>query len=91
MSADAGSTDRRSASEGRHEEPSVETLVDLASALGVTVDFLLTGQAENHQDETLEGLLSDRVESACLRMAQRGRSVLSRQELVVLLAAMLME
>lgn len=76
--------------QGRRE-PSVETLVDMASALGVTVDFLLTGQAEKPQEETLEELLSDRVESACLRMAQRGRTVLSRQELVVLLAAMLME
>lgn len=73
--------------QGRREPP-LDTLVALARELGVTVDYLLTGQAPR---ETLECLIGSRVAAAELQLADRKNKPFSRQELAVLFAAMLLE
>lgn len=77
--------------QGRRE-PSTQTLVNMARTFGVSTDFLLTGQAENAAEgDALCRVLLDRVTSADKRLEQRPDRPFSRQELAVLMAAMLME
>ncbi len=77
--------------QGRRE-PSADTLVEMAGALGVSVDFLLTGRTrEPAEDDLLEKLVADRLRAARRLAADRGAEALTRQELAVLLAAMLIE
>lgn len=76
--------------QGRRE-PSADTLVALARALGVSVDYLLTGAPEEQEAAFLEDMLRDRITSADRRQDQRPCRPFSRQELAVLFAAMLME
>lgn len=77
--------------QGRRE-PSAQTLVNMARTFGVSTDFLLTGQAENAAEgDALCRVLLDRVTSADRRLEQRPDRPFSRQELAVLMAAMLME
>lgn len=77
--------------QGRRE-PSAQTLVNMARTFGVSTDFLLTGQAENAAEgDALCRVLLDRVTSADKRLEQRPDRPFSRQELAVLMAAMLME
>ena len=84
--------------QGRRE-PSADTLVEMAGALGVSVDFLLTGRTrepaeddpESMSREELEKLVADRLRAARRLAADRGAEALTRQELAVLLAAMLIE
>ena len=76
--------------QGRRE-PSAELLVALSHTLGVTVDYLLTGKASPEEcrtvDQTVELLLTD----AQAQLDKRQKRPLSRQELAVLFAALLME
>lgn len=77
--------------QGRRE-PSLETVVDMAGVLGVSIDFLVTGRAVNNREKQLvEQLLSDRVSAVDQRLAGRPGRPFSREELAVLFAAMMME
>ena len=76
--------------QGRRE-PSADTLVAMAQLFGVSVDYLLTGQAADKDRNTLESMLRSRITSADRHMTQRNDRPFSRQELAVLFAAMLMD
>lgn len=76
--------------QGRRE-PSADMLVILAETFHVSVDYLLTGEPESRERETLEQMLLTRISSADRRMEERKDRPFSRQELAVLFAAMLME
>ena len=76
--------------QGRRE-PSAQTLVTMAQALGVTTDYLLTGVPGPDQEDALNQMLLSRITTADRRLDQRGNRPFSRQELAVLFAAMLME
>ena len=75
--------------QGRRE-PSAQTLVTIAQALGVTTDYLLTGIPEPEQEDTLNKMLLSRITTADRRLEERPDRPFSRQELAVLFAAMLM-
>lgn len=77
--------------QGRRE-PSVDTLIAMAEAFGVTTDFLLTGKAATPTEEDkLVKMLSGSLAAMDARLEQRSGRPFSRQELAVLMAAMLME
>ncbi len=76
--------------QGRRE-PGLQTLVDIAKALGVSTDYLLTGVPAPGERRQVEQLLLDRVQSADQRLEKRPERPFSREELAVLLAALLME
>ena len=76
--------------QGRRE-PSAQILVAMAQALGVTTDYLLTGVPGPGQEETFNQMLLGRITTADRRLDNRPDRPLSRQELAVLFAAMLME
>ena len=72
--------------QGRRE-PSADTLVALSEVFGVSVDYLLTGKPFPEERRELETLLMSRIEAA----QQRKHGSFTREELVVLFAAMLLE
>ncbi len=75
--------------QGRRE-PSAEILVALSRIFGVTVDYLLTGRAAGEEETValaMESVLSDTQ----AQLDKRAKRPLSRQELAVLFAALLME
>lgn len=77
--------------QGRRE-PSGETLVKLAQIFDVTTDFLLTGRVDSQiQRDGLCKLLLEQITTADRRLEKRPDRPFSRQELAVLMAAMLME
>ena len=76
--------------QGRRE-PCGALLVSMAKEFGVTTDFLLTGSPGAIDQERLLYLLRNRLEGAEKLLQQREKPSFSRQELVVLLAAMLLE
>ena len=76
--------------QGRRE-PSAQTLVTMAQALGVTTDYLLTGIPAPDQGAALETMLLNRITTADRRLELRPDRPFSRQELAVLFAAMLMD
>ena len=78
-------------SEQGRREPSADTLVAMAQLFGVSTDYLLTGQAAEKDQNTLETMLINRITSADRHASQRTERPFSRQELAVLFAAMLME
>ena len=77
--------------QGRRE-PSVDTMVALARALDVTTDFLLTGRvATPAEADALSALILSRVTTADRRLEERTDRPFSREELAVLMAALLLE
>lgn len=77
--------------QGRRE-PSIDTLVAIADALGVSLDLLVRGKPGSEKDETLlNELLLQRVVETDLRLTQQGTRPFSREELAVLFASLLME
>lgn len=77
--------------QGRREPPA-ELLVALARELGVTTDFLLTGQSLPPPDsDALMSMLFSRVTSADRRLENRPDRPFSREELTVLMAALLID
>ena len=77
--------------QGRRE-PSVDTMVALARALEVTTDFLLTGRvATPAEADALSALILSRVTTADRRLEERENRPFSREELAVLMAALLIE
>lgn len=74
--------------QGRRE-PSLEGLVELAEVFGVSADYLLTGKPLTPKDEDV---LSDTVAGPLMdQPRRRAESGLTRQELKLLLEAMLQE
>ena len=73
--------------QGRRE-PAAEILVALARLFDVSVDYLLTGKGN---EESAENALETALDSAQAQLSHRKSRPLSRQELAVLFAAMLME
>lgn len=72
-------------------EPSADTLVALSQVFGVTTDYLLTGKPLNALDQqALSQSLMRCLESVQNKKRRAGES-LTRQELVALVAAMLVE
>lgn len=76
--------------QGRRE-PSADILVALAQVLGVSVDYLLTGKPLAQEIRTVEQLLTDRITGADRLLETRRDRPFTRQELAVLLAAVLLE
>ena len=77
--------------QGRRE-PSADTMVALADSLGVTTDFLLTGRvASPTEADALSALILSRVTTADRRLEERENRPFSREELAVLMAALLIE
>lgn len=75
--------------QGRRE-PSAALLVALSEEFGVSTDFLLTGRPGPEEEGPLLRLLTDRLEAAEEALRRRG-SPFTRQEIAVLLAAILMD
>lgn len=76
--------------QGRRE-PAAEVLVRLSREFGVSVDYLLTGQVNTAQREQVEKAMESVLAEAEVRLSCRKQRPLSRQELAVLFAAMLMD
>ena len=77
--------------QGRRE-PSAEMLVRMAKVFEVSVDYLLTGMAAQPQDEeALSRILRRSILLTEQRLELRPDRPFTRQELIVLFAAMLME
>ena len=77
--------------QGRRE-PASDVLVRLAEVFGVTTDYLLTGQTRQDRDrQAFADVLLHSLSSADARAEKRKDRPFSRQELAVLMAAMLME
>ena len=77
--------------QGRRE-PSADTMVALADSLGVTTDFLLTGRVAGPAEaDALSSLILSRVTTADRCLEDRKDRPFSREELAVLMAALLLE
>ena len=77
--------------QGRRE-PSVDILVKLSRIFQVSTDYLLTGMAAQPQDEeALSRILRRSILLTEQRLELRPDRPFTRQELIVLFAAMLME
>ncbi len=76
--------------QGRRE-PSADTLVALARIFRVSLDYLLTGQPSPREQEKVEQSMDLILESAENQLHNRQKRPLSRQELAVLFAALLMD
>jgi len=77
--------------QGRREPPS-DLLVQMARIFDVTTDYLLTGCTRNPQDQKIFAeMLLQNLNAADQTAAGRKDRPFSRQELAVLLAAMLMD
>ena len=77
--------------QGRRE-PSSELLVAMAREFGVSVDYLLTGQPETHRErQRAEQVLYRSVHQMDAHLRQRKSLPFSRQEMIVLFAALLLE
>jgi transcriptional regulator with XRE-family HTH domain len=75
--------------QGRRE-PSVDLVVAIAGEFRVSTDFLLTGKPGPGEESYVLALLGARLDTAQDQLRRR-RDPLSRQEIAVLLAALLME
>ena len=76
--------------QGRRE-PSLQTLVALSRELEASTDFLLTGKAAPSETDPLPRILDLCVEAADRRLESRPDRPFSRQDLVTLFAALLMD
>lgn len=76
--------------QGRRE-PSADMLLTIARAFGVSVDYLISGEVSAGEEALVQRLLTERIATADRRLENRSDRPFSREELVVLFAAMLME
>lgn len=76
--------------QGRRE-PSLETAAEMARIFGVSMEYLVTGTPAKDELHGLEDLLLSRIEAADRRLEARKDRPLTRQELAVMFAAMLVE
>lgn len=75
--------------QGRRE-PSVDILVRMAGSLGVSVDYLLTGSPVWNL-HPMEQQLLRRIAVADLRLDQRRERPFSREELALIITALLLD
>ena len=75
--------------QGRRE-PSAEILVALSRIFGVTVDYLLTGQPAGNA-QTVELAMESVLSDTQAQLDKRAKRPLSREEVAVLFAALLMD
>ena len=75
--------------QGRRE-PALQTLVEMAAAFGVSVDYLLTGRAFG-EEQVVENAMEQVLYQTDEHLQKRKNAPLSREELAVLFAALLME
>jgi len=77
--------------QGRRE-PAVQMLAALSELFGVSIDYLVTGRTGTGQDrKVISDALEQTVDRAQSRLASRSDMPFSRQELVMLFAALLTE
>ena len=77
--------------QGRRE-PSLGILIQMSEIFGVSLDFLATGKAATPQEyNQINQLLTQRIAITDQRLDNRRVRPFSREELVVLFAAMLIE
>lgn len=76
--------------QGRRE-PSAQILLNLAEIFGVSVDYIISGIPGEREARKLETMLLNRITSADRKLDARENRPFSREELAVLLAAMLLE
>ena len=76
--------------QGRRE-PSTTLLVELSQLFGVTVDYLLTGKPSRQEQEKVRTAMEYALCEAEARLEKRPRRPLSREELAVLFAALLLD
>lgn len=76
--------------QGRRE-PSAETLVAISRLFGVSVDYLLTGKASFQEEDTVALAMDQALTDAQAQLDKRPKRPLSRQELAILFAALLMD
>ena len=76
--------------QGRRE-PSAQMLLTISRVLGVSVDYLLSGSVSEAESQRLNRMLVNRITAADRHLEQRSGRPFSREELAVLLAAMLIE
>ena len=76
--------------QGRRE-PSVDILVAMARTFGVTVDYLLTGKPTPQEQNEIENTVKTVFAQTDTQANIRPQRPLSRQEVAVLFAALLMD
>ena len=76
--------------QGRRE-PSVALLVEMSRLFGVTADYLLTGEPVPEEQEKVLSAAKMALCEAESRLEQRQKRPLSREELAVLFAALLLD
>ena len=74
--------------QGRRE-PSLDTVVKLSVVFGVSTDYLLTGAVQTRQEAyRVRSILEESLEFLDVRRDRRQLRPFSRQELMILMAAM---
>ena len=76
--------------QGRRE-PSADTLVALARTFGVSVDYLLTGKSPFQEEDRVVLAMESALTDAQTQLDKRPKRPLSREELAVLFAALLLD
>ena len=76
--------------QGRRE-PSAEALVALGRLFNVSLDYLLTGKPSPQEQDIVCNAMESVLDMADVQLEGRHRRPLSRQELAVLFAALLMD
>ncbi len=76
--------------QGRRQ-PAADTLVALGGIFGVSVDYLLTGRVAEPDNQTVDTLVNQAMETAQAALNRRTGERLSQKELAALIAVMLME
>ena len=71
--------------------PDVITLKAVADLFGVTVDYLLTGRASGQDQQMARGAMEMALQEAQIRLEKRKKQPLSREELAVIFAALLLD
>ena len=76
--------------QGRRE-PATGILLKMSALFGVTVDYLLTGRVSGQEQERVRTAMEMALCEAEARLENRGKQPLSREELAVLFAALLLD
>lgn len=76
--------------QGRRE-PSAEILVALSRVFGVTLDYLLTGAPSANEETKVAAAMESVLSDTQVQLDKRSKRPLSREEVAVLFAALLMD